>query len=126
MTEINKVWHNIMRDEKEHYGMFLTLVRKYDPGQYQEYLRFKDIQINVTPVQTYKGEYDKQIILNNVRSDIKGELEAVILYEQINGEMPYQDIRDTFNKIILDEKEHTEMLTSVLLEYESSNINSNI
>lgn len=33
-------------------------------------------------MQTYKANYDKQIILNYVREDIKGELEAVILYEQ--------------------------------------------
>lgn len=33
-------------------------------------------------MQLYNPSYDKQIILNNIREDIKGELEAVILYEE--------------------------------------------
>ncbi len=65
MAEINAAWHGIMTDRKRHYGMFLTPLRKYDPKEYGKYL-----------------QYDRRIILSNLREDIKGEPEAVILYEQ--------------------------------------------
>lgn len=37
MEDINSAWKSIMGDEKKHYGMILTLLRKYDPAQYQAY-----------------------------------------------------------------------------------------
>lgn len=123
MEEINKIWRNILQDEKDHYGMFLRLIHRYDPTQYQLYLKhFEDI-ISVTPMQIYKPNYDKQLILNNVREDIKGELEAVILYQQLWKEMPYEDIRDVFLYVIDAEKEHAEHLTRVMLRYDKAKYN---
>jgi rubrerythrin len=121
---INKVWNGIMADEKEHYGMFLTLIHKYDPTQYQLYIKHSQDIIPVTPMQPYKPEYDKQLILNNVREDAKGELEAVILYDQIWNEAPYQDIKDVFQYVINAEKEHVEHLTRVLLRYDTDKYDS--
>lgn len=69
-------------------------------------------------MQTYKPEYDKQLILNNVREDIKGEFEAVILYEQDIVEIPHQDIREVLFSIIREEKGHAEHLTQILLKYD--------
>ncbi len=62
--------------------------------------------------------YDKPLILNNVREDIKGELEAIILYEDEIAEIQQKDIRIALQKIIDDEKEHTEHLTQVLLQFD--------
>lgn len=31
MEEISDAWRSIMRDEKKHYCMILSLLRKYDP-----------------------------------------------------------------------------------------------
>ncbi len=81
--------------------MILSLLRKYDPAQYQAYLNhFENTPGPKSPMQTYKPDYDKQIILNNIRDDIKGELEAVILYEQYLSIIPYDDIRNTLHHII--------------------------
>jgi rubrerythrin len=74
-------------------------------------------------MQTYRPDYDRQLILNNVRSDIKGELEAVILYEQHWNEIPIQDVRDVYYEVIKVEKEHTEELTRVLLKYDEDKYN---
>jgi rubrerythrin len=115
MSAVNQVWQHILEDEKRHYGEFLSLLRKYDSGEYQEYLSHTKDRFPNMQMQEYQPDYDKQLILNNIREDIKGELEAVILYEQIIVEMPYQDIRDTFKSIINDEKEHTEHLTKLLV-----------
>lgn len=119
MESINMVWSHIMQDEKDHYGQFLSLLRKYDPVQYQMYQTHARDKIEISPMQTYKPNYDKQLILNNVREDIKGEFEAVLLYEQHLIEMPYQDIRDVFSSIANTEKEHSEHLTRLLIKYDS-------
>ena len=119
MTDINTAWHSIMGDEKKHYGLLLTLLRKYDPEQYHQYLERKAIlPAPKSPMQAYKPEYDRQIILNNLRQDIKGEFEAVILYEEQLLEFPYLDIRTTLQSIINEEKGHAEHLTQLLLEYD--------
>lgn len=123
MEEINQVWANILQDEKDHYGMFLGLVHKYDPEEYQLYLKHAQDNIPVTPMQSYKPDYDRQVILNNVREDIKGELEAVILYDQLWNEMPYEDIKAVFLYVINAEKEHAEHLTQVLLRYDTAKYN---
>lgn len=124
MEDVNKVWRDIIKDEKKHYGMILSLLRKYDPAQYQAYLNHINIKLGPkSPMQEYKPNYDKQIILNNIREDIKGEFEAVILYEQYLSIIPYVDVRDTLHYIINGEKNHTEYLTRLLLRYDKDKYN---
>jgi rubrerythrin len=123
MEEINAVWRSIIADEKEHYGLFLALVHRYDPTQYQLYIKHSQDAIAVAPLQPFKPEYDRQLILNNVREDAKGEFEAVILYDQLLHEAPYQDIKDVFQYVIHAEKEHAEHLTRVLLLYDTDQYN---
>ncbi|WP_010241282.1 rubrerythrin [Clostridium arbusti] len=119
MEDINDVWTRIMQDEKNHYGMLLNLLRKYDSVQYQKYNMYKGQDSGTkTVMQTYKPDYNTQIILNNIRQDIKGEFEAVILYEQHLVEFHQQDVRHVFYLIASDEKEHAEHLTQVLLKYD--------
>jgi rubrerythrin len=57
-------------------------------------------------------------ILNDIRDDIKGELEAVILYEAQLPKYPCRDIRTTLQAVIDDEKGHAEHLTRLLLKYD--------
>ncbi len=121
MTNVNEVWHHIMLDEKRHYETALSLLRKYDPVQYKASLeQHEDYAKPESSIQMYSPSYDKQIILNNIREDIKGELEAVILYEeQIEAYSSYKDIKIAIQAIIDDEKEHAEHLTQVLKKYEN-------
>ncbi|AZR73261.1 rubrerythrin [Anoxybacter fermentans] len=121
IEEINEIWQHIMDDEKRHYGMFLDLLRKYDPAQYEMFKKVKkQIHINKkikNPTCSSK-KYNQDLILNYIRNDIKGELEAIILYEQHITEIPCKEVREVFHKIINDEKEHVEELTIVLLKYD--------
>ena len=117
--EINMAWEHIMKDEKEHYNMLLDLLRKYDPEQYSAYKAHEKDKLGTkSPIQEFVPNYNKQIILNNVRKDIKGELEAVLLYEQYVNMMLYQDVRDVLIYIVNDEKEHLEHLTELLVKYD--------
>ncbi len=119
MQEVNAVWEEIMEDEKKHYNMFIDLIRKYDLTEYQLFLKHENDSFIKEPLQEYKPEYNKQLILNNIREDIKGESEAIILYEQLANELPYQDIIDVIDFVITDEKEHTEELTALLTIHDS-------
>lgn len=124
MEDINATWKSIVGDEKKHYGMILTLLRKYDPAQYQAYRDHIGDKLGPrSPMQTYKPNYEKQIILNNVREDIKGEFEAVILYEQQIAIIPYNDVRIALYSIINEEKGHAEHLTQLLLKYDTDKYN---
>jgi len=104
--------------------MILTLLRKYDPNQYQSYKEhIGDKSGPKSPMQAFTPNYNKQVILNNIREDIKGEFEAVILYEQMLAIIPYPDIRYTIYSIINEEKGHAEHLTQLLLKYDSDKYN---
>ncbi|HBF38800.1 MAG TPA: rubrerythrin [Firmicutes bacterium] len=125
MTEINQTWRTVMEDEKKHYGMFLNLLRKYDPVEYQKYQIYQKLKSGEKqPLQPYQPNFESQIILNNIRLDIKGEFEAVILYEQHLVQIPYQDIQEVFYAISSEEKEHVEHLTQLLLKYDPDPYNA--
>ena len=124
MEDINAAWKSIMGDEKKHYGMILSLLRIYDSAQYNAYKGHIGNKLGPkSPMQTYTPNYDKQIILNNVREDIKGEFEAVILYEQHLAIIPYYDVRYALYSIINEEKGHAEHLTQLLLKYDTDKYN---
>lgn len=120
MREINSAWHTIMDDEKKHYGMFLTLLRRYDPKQaraYQEHINAA--QDTRSSMQTYVPNYEKQLILANLRQDIKGELEASILYEDLAEQVQQRDVKETLLSVSAEEKGHVEHLTRLLLKYDA-------
>ncbi|KEH97075.1 ferritin family protein [Clostridium massiliodielmoense] len=120
IKEINDVLSHIRQEEHNHYGMLLKLLRKHDPMEMDAYLKVIS-HTDLTPAKEYltvtTGVTDK-LLLNYLREGIKGELEAVILYEQHLAEIPYTDIRETLQKIVYEEKEHLEELTLVLTNYD--------
>lgn len=119
MREINSSWQKIMDDEKKHYGMFLTLLRKYDPEQFNAYQEHISSAQNLrSSMQSYTPDYQKQIIHNNLREDIKGELEASILYDALADKITQSDVKQTLLTISAEEKGHVEHLTRLLLKYD--------
>ncbi len=124
IEEINAAWHNIMQDEKKHYGWILCLLRKYDPDQYRQYLEHKNNAPGPETPLYPEERTDQRTILNHIRDDIKGELEAVILYEAEWSDFPYKDIRTILHSIILEEKGHAEHLTRLLLKYDPDRYDS--
>lgn len=127
IKELNDLWHHIMQEEKKHFGMFLELLRKYDPTEYQRYKQVKselDLTNKCPKFPEYHPKYNDQLILNNVRDDIKGELEAIVLYEDEVLHIKHKDIIDTFMKVISEEKEHTEELTLFLTKYDKDKYNN--
>lgn len=125
--EINEIWHHIVEDEKEHYGIFLELLRKMDPVQYNKYkyvkghLKLESKSKNIKNQSKNNKDQSKnsnRLLFNAVREDIKGELEAVILYEQHVIQIPYFDVKKIYRDIVSDEKEHLEELTAFLVKYD--------
>lgn len=118
MPQINAVWQHIMLEEKKHYNLVINLLRRYDDIEFKYFMEKHELKTPKSAMQPYRPAYDRQIILNNLREDIKGELEAVILYEEELAEFTQKDIRTVLQSIIDDEKEHAEHLTEVLLKYD--------
>lgn len=120
IEDINDAWRSIVRDEKKHYGLILSLLRKYDPVQYNAYKEHASGKSGPkTPMQKFLPDYDKQLILNNVRADIKGEFEAVLLYEQHLASIRSSEVKQTLFSITSEEKGHAEHLTQLLLKYDT-------
>jgi len=119
VEEINEVWRRIMQGEKEHFGMFLLTLRRHDPEEHERYLEAKNLKLDkqITS-QTYSPQYDRQLILNNLREAIKEEMEAVILYEQHAADAYCEDVRSLFRQIAAQEKWHVELQVRVLLKYD--------
>ena len=117
VEEVNKAWRSIMMDEKKHYGWILRLIRKYDPEQAKQFELFKNANPGKAPLQSFGGT-TVPILLNNIREDVKGEMEAVILYEEELSKFPHEDVRKTLRSIINEEKGHAEHLTRLLLRYD--------
>ncbi|AEB74868.1 ferritin family protein [Clostridium botulinum] len=122
IPEVNKVIYEIRKDEERHFGLFLNLVRKYDPEQEQQYIRTME-QLKFKCPHSYdvtKGPTDL-LILNYIREAIKGESEAIILYDQDIVEIPCKDARETLKLVSYEEKHHTEELVQILLNFDDGN-----
>jgi rubrerythrin len=121
VKDINEVWYHIMEDEKRHYGIFLELLRKYDPQEAEKYKEALE-HVNLTKKEEIPPckISSQECILNLIRNDIKGELEAVILYEQHMLQIPNKEVKEVYYEIIGDEKEHTEELTLLLMKYDKN------
>lgn len=119
LKDLNEVLHHIMMEEKEHYNLFMDLVRKYDPTQYK-YHKEAIEEIKITDANKLPDCYLNlnDCILNLVREDLKGEYEAIIQYEYNVSFITTPDIKQIYDYVIADEKEHTELLNQTLLLYE--------
>lgn len=113
---LNEVWHNIIEEEKKHFGMFLQLLRRYDPCQAKAYRERNIIDFHNTRLPVCRIEA-KDCYLNLVREDMKGELEAVLLYEQNLLFVEEKDVIQTYQYVIQQERDHLEELTAALIAY---------
>ncbi|WP_034439366.1 ferritin family protein [Clostridium ihumii] len=123
MKELNHVIEHILGEEKEHYGMILHLLRKIDAEEYESYkkvVKESDFQNKSVKNEKIYEKKDRKMILKHIRDNIKGELEAIILYEELITEIPEKEGRNILHKIIIEEKEHTEELTDILIKLDKN------
>ncbi len=112
MEDLNYLLRHLRDEEIEHYYILLNLLRKYDKVQAMMFEEIKNsdefpISETVKPIKKQSDEY----IINCLRKDIKGELEAINLYEEHVSKIKNKEISTAIRKIINDEKEHVEELT---------------
>ncbi|WP_454053174.1 ferritin family protein [Clostridium sp. Marseille-Q7071] len=119
IKELNNILEHILEEEKEHYGKLLNLLRKVDEEQYYMYRRVLNENESkcLEPLRIDYGmeKKDGRFILDKLREEIKGELEAIVLYEDQLRKIPDPEGRTIIYEIIMDEKEHVEELTQALL-----------
>ncbi|MGL4452929.1 MAG: ferritin family protein [Sarcina sp.] len=117
ITEVKDIFEHILKDEKRHYGMLLNLARKYDAVQSKkasevsEHLSIKCKTLNDS---NNKKKMTSSSLLTKIREDIKGELEAIIAYEDIIFKIDDKAAIKMIEEIVADEKEHVEELTYIL------------
>lgn len=117
--QLVKLWMHIRDEEMRHFSMFSELLRKYDPTQLKLYEETKGhVNIDFTNCYSLKS-VNKVNIPGAIRSDMKGELEAIILYEDIMKHGKYRDIYEVYTEIINEEKEHFEELSFAVMEYDT-------
>ena len=116
--ELKEFFHEIMEDEKRHYSMFLETLKSIDEeekelGEGAE----KHIKISANgKYSDYTNKCNKNTsLLVNIRDAIKGELEAILLYEHFIINLSDNIISRIIKEIIKDEKEHVEELTRALI-----------
>lgn len=118
IPEIRDLLHDIALDEKKHYGMFLEALRKYDSEEFDQCMRaLKHVKIRDKPLKVHYPndcKINTTTILNKIRENIKGEFEAILLYDYIVDEIDDDYIIDIFREIINEEIEHVEELTLAL------------
>lgn len=118
--EVIEIFHHILEDEKRHYGMFLEFLRSVDKEQME---MFKEAQEHVIITQPKEGKNDgksskykiKGDVITFIRENIKGELEAIVLYDQHEAQIKDEEGKKLFSSISRDEKEHVEELTKAMI-----------
>lgn len=116
--EVREIFHHIMKEEKEHYGLFLEALRTIDMDQFTLSKKVDD-HFKICSKDSYKdfssGKENKYLLLTFIRDAIKGELEAIILYEDFLCNIHSNTLFQLIKKITSDEKEHVEELTKALV-----------
>ncbi|WP_315080466.1 ferritin family protein [uncultured Clostridium sp.] len=124
--EVNDIFHHIMEEEKKHYGLFLQALRSVDKEQAE--LKAKvDEQLDISSKEKYKeyiGKGSKHNLLSYIRDAIKGELEAIILYEYFIENLENEKAIELIKEIIKEEKEHIEELTKALVILDKDKYNN--
>lgn len=116
--EVKSIFRHIMEEEKHHYALFLNALRAIDPKQCELSSKIES-EMNLTCKDKYKdgnhGKESKDKLLINIREAIKGELEAIVLYEDFLCNLIDDSLKSVILHIVNDEKEHVEELTYVLI-----------
>lgn len=123
IPDVRKLLEHIMLDEKKHYGMLLHMTRKCDPDQFAKAI---DVHENTKiKHKTLHEDLSKKkncdiSFLEKIREDIKGELEAIISYEEVITKISDTEAIEMIKQIVRDEKEHVEELTYLLLKLDNN------
>lgn len=116
--EIKDLFHHIREEEKHHYMEFLDALRSVDEEECKLSEESSD-HIQISSKDKYKDEMhlknSKSGLLTDIRDSIKGELEAIILYEDLISNLDDENLISLIRHIVKEEKEHTEELTRALL-----------
>ena len=115
--EVKDLFNHIREEEKHHYMEFLDALRSIDEEECELAKEFSE-NPPISERDKYKDEIrvknPKNALLTDIRNAIKGELEAIILYEDIISNLKDEKIIEIIRHITKEEKEHTEELTKAL------------
>lgn len=115
--EVKDLFHHIREEEKHHYMEFLDALRSIDEEECKLAKEFSE-HPPISERDKYKDEShmknSKNGLLTDIRDAIKGELEAIVLYEDLISHLRDEKLIELIRHITKEEKEHTEELTKAL------------
>ncbi|EKQ57994.1 MULTISPECIES: ferritin family protein [unclassified Clostridium] len=122
--EVRKILSHIRNEEVGHYFSFLEALRKID-NEFNTAAQAIQKQINIQSKINY-NEYscikeNKVLLFTSIRNAIKGELDAIILYNKFLNEVKSNELFKIIKVIDINEKEHVEELTRLLVLLEKEN-----
>lgn len=116
--DLRDIFYHIMKEEKEHYGLFLEALRMTDKEE-DKLANEVNENLNISTKNNYRdysgGNENRNLLLTYIREAIKGELEAIILYNNFLDNIDNKELSVLIKSIAKDEKEHTEELTKALV-----------
>lgn len=123
LLDVKKILEHIVEDEKKHFGMLLHLIRKCDPDQFKIAVKVhEEISMKSKSLSEHneKKKNHDFCLLEKIREDIKGEFEAIIAYEDTASKITDKEAINMIKEIVLDEKEHVEELTYIVLRLDNN------
>lgn len=114
-TDLENAFRYISIVEMQHLDMLGDLIRKL--GVRPEFRSSKQNFYWSGCFVNYDTEVKKMI-----RADIEGEREAIALYKKLISQINDEYVRDVLRRIIMDEKKHIEVLSSLYKKICNSNI----
>ena len=116
--DIKVIFQHIIEDEKRHYGLFLKALRMIDLEEAKIAIDVNK-SITISTKNNYRdysgGNENRNLILTYIREAIKGEFEAIILYDHFLANIDNKELSVLIKSIAKDEKEHAEELTKALV-----------
>ncbi len=116
ITKLNAFLLEIMNDEIRHYTLLTEYLNKLDKEQADA---FKEIKKSGFNVDYKQNPFEVKMqpttnIVSQLRNNIKGELEAILSYDEIEFKLRDQEGKTLIHNITNDEKEHIAELDALI------------
>ncbi len=116
IPELNKFLLEIMKDEIHHYHLLTEYLNKIDKEQAEMFQKYKPQNFNVDFKQ---NPMDVKFppttnITSQLRMNIKGELEAILSYDEIESKLKDPQGKALIHAITKDEKQHIAELDAMI------------
>ncbi len=116
IDELNGFLLELMQDEIHHYHLLTQYLNKIDSEQAEMFkaIQKQDFNVNFTVNPLAVKTKSSMDIVTQLRNNIKGELEAILSYDEIASKLREPNGKALIQAITKDEKEHVAELDALV------------